>query len=173
MDCYKSPHLSLHHLCINSFMPSSLQQTFLSSALLLCGRTQPAGHRQREGAGESSGLCSRSLQKPYLKEQAGRCGLLSQRRLLGSEAQGPRESSCLFLGALYLFSQNSKSMVSFHTGIKGMQKLSLPFHSFPPIPLLSVHWLPGSLCLSVLCYLKTVHNTEQQIKSSSQSHTKG
>lgn len=34
-------------------------------------------------------------------------------------------------------------------------------HSFPLIPLPSVHWLPGSLCLSILCHLETAQSKEQ------------
>lgn len=44
-------------------------------------------------------------------------------------------------------------------------------YSLPTLPLSSVHQLPGSLCLSALCYLKTVHNRRQRIKSASKSHT--
>lgn len=63
------------------------------------------------------------------------------------------------------FSPNNMSMDSLHMGINGMQKASLPFHlSYHPSAIM--HWLPGYVCLSILCYLETLSRTESSKSSS-------
>lgn len=70
LNCYKSPHLLLNHLCIHSFMHKSLQQTFWLCAFALCihisNRILIDGRRRCV----LSGLCSLSLQKRYLEDAA-------------------------------------------------------------------------------------------------------
>ena len=74
------------------------------------------------------------------------------------------KSSSLFLHALYLFSQNSKSMVSFHMGINGMQKVSLPFTaSLPSLCHLCIGCL--ALCVSPYCAILKLSVTKSNKSS--------
>lgn len=161
LNCYKSPHLLLNHLCIHSFMHKSLQQTFWLCAFALCihisNRILIDGRRRCV----LSGLCSLSLQKRYLEDAAQLLQFAftetsTTERGLG--IQGIKLS--LPLCSLSFLSKQQEHGFFSHRNQWDAESFS-SIYSFPPIPLPSVYWLPGSLSLSVLSYLETVYNKEQ------------
>lgn len=82
----------------------------------------------------------------------------------GIRCLGMGESSHLFLQGLYLFSPDSKSMISFHMGISECRKF--PFHlQLPSHPSAIGAWATWLSCHSILCYLETLSRTESRKSS--------
>ena len=159
LNCHKNPHLFLDHLCINPLCTRPFSKYFWLCAFALgihvSNRTLMDGRCGCVLSARAHVLCKSSI----WKVQAGHCRLLSQRPQPQGEAQGSREQSYLFLHALYLFSRNSKGMVSFHTGINGMQKVSLPLTaSLPSLCHLCISC--PALCVFLHCAISRLFITE-------------
>ena len=118
-----------------------------------------------------SGPGSRSLQKQYLKGAG--WALLSAFTETSTTERGPGIQGIeLSLPPCSLSFLSKQQGHGFFSHRNKWDAESFPSaYSLPTLPLSSVHQLPGSLCLSALCYLKTVHNRRQRIKSASKSHT--
>ena len=117
-----------------------------------------------------SGPGSRCLQKQYLKG-AGR-PLPSAFTETSTTERGPGiqgiELSLPPCSLSFLSKQQRHGFFS-HRNKRNAESFPSAY-SLPTIPLSSVHQLPSSLHLSALCYLETVHNRRQRIKSASKSH---